>query len=173
MAAYEKAGETDEWHTPRYIFDALEMGMGPLFDLDVASPPGGPRHHEVEGYFTRADDGLLQGWYGTVWMNPPFGHQSTKRKWLQRFVDHGNGIALLPDRTSAPWWQEFAPKVDAICFVSPKVKFERPDGTLGESPGTGTCLFSMGYVPTAKLLKCGLGVTIPLSDIDMKYRSAA
>lgn len=23
MAAYEAAGETDEWYTPRYIFDAL------------------------------------------------------------------------------------------------------------------------------------------------------
>ena len=36
MAAYEAPGETDEWHTPRYIFDAL----GVRFDLDVASPDG-------------------------------------------------------------------------------------------------------------------------------------
>jgi len=50
----------------------------------------------------------------------------------------------LPDRTSAPWWQEFAPLADAVMFIAPKVKFERPDGTIGGQPGTGTTLFAMG-----------------------------
>jgi hypothetical protein len=39
MAAYEAAGESDEWYTPKYIFDAL----GLRFDLDVAAPVGGGR----------------------------------------------------------------------------------------------------------------------------------
>mgnify|MGYP003646116881 CR=1 FL=1 len=139
MAKYEKFGETDEWYTPAYIFDA----MAPVqFDLDVASPIGGPRHVPATRYL--CEHSLEIPWAGFVWMNPPFGHQRTKRLWLTKFLKHGNGIALLPDRTSAPWWQEFAPKMDAILFVSPKIKFERPDGTLGESPGTGTCLFALG-----------------------------
>jgi hypothetical protein len=40
VAAYEAAGESDEWYTPRYIFDAL----GERFDLCVAAPVDGPRH---------------------------------------------------------------------------------------------------------------------------------
>lgn len=32
----------------------------------------------------------------------------------------------------------------AVLFVSPKVKFERPDGTAGKSPGSGTALFASG-----------------------------
>lgn len=160
MAAYEKAGETDEWYTPRYIFDALEGDKGRFFDLDVAAPPGGPRHLSVEEFFTKTDDGLKQLWWGTVWMNPPFGHQSTKRAWLTKFFDHGDGIALLPDRTSAPWFQEFAPMADVLCFVSPKVKFERPDGTLGGSPGTGTCLMAKGYIASTRLLESGLGMCV-------------
>jgi len=92
-----------------------------------------------------------------IWMNPPFGHQSTKREWLAKFFAHGNGIALVPDRTSAPWWQEAAPMADAMVFVSPKVKFERPDGTIGESPGTGTCLFGMGRDCVEALRRCRLG----------------
>ena len=138
MAAYEAAGESDEWYTPKYIFDAL----GEWFDLDVACPPEGPRHTPSTSFF--CERALERSWSGFVWMNPPFGHQSTKRAWLGKFFSHGNGIALVPDRTSAPWFQEFAPKADAVLWVSPKIKFERPDGTTGDSPGTGTCLFAAG-----------------------------
>lgn len=149
MASYEKAGETDEWFTPRYLFEAL----GERFDVDVAAPIEGPRHVPCDRWYYERS--LEREWrkIDFIWMNPPFGHQSTKRAWLAKFVDHGNGIALLPDRTSAPWWQEFAPKMDAIQFISPKIKFERPDGRLGESPGTGTCLFAKGERATRALLR--------------------
>ena len=138
MAAYEKQGESDEWYTPAYIFDAL----GVHFDLDVACPPEGPRYVPAARFFS--EGGIDRDWAGFVWMNPPFGHQSHKRQWLRKFFEHGNGVALLPDRTSAPWWQEFTPLADAILFVSPKVKFERPDGSVGKSPGTGTTLMAAG-----------------------------
>jgi hypothetical protein len=138
MSAWEARGESDEWYTPAYIFDALAV----RFDMDVAAPAEGPRHVPCLKWYHAAS--LEKPWEGFIWMNPPFGHQRTKRQWLNRFFEHGNGIALLPDRTSAPWWQEAAPRADAILFVSPKVKFERPDGTLGKSPGTGTALFACG-----------------------------
>lgn len=129
---------SDDWITPAYIFDAL----GEQFDLDVAAPPEGPRHVPASAWRSAADPETP--WKGFVWMNPPFGHQSTKIHWLTKFFDHGNGIALLPDRTSAPWFQRFAPMADALLFVSPKIKFEREDGTRGEQPGDGTCLFAAG-----------------------------
>lgn len=153
MAAYEKQGESDEWYTPRYIFDAI----GEIFDLDVAAPIEGPRHVPANKWFHQGDCGLDNEWHGFVWMNPPFGHQNNKRRWLRKFFDHGNGIALLPDRTSAPWFQELAPKADAICWVSPKIKFEREDGSLGLSPGTGTSLFAAGERAIAALDRSGLG----------------
>jgi len=136
--SHERAGESDEWYTPKYIFD----GLGVVFDLDVACPLEGPLHTPARAYFS--DGALIREWHGFVWMNAPFGHQSTKRRWLRKFLDHGNGIALIPDRTSAPWWQEMVAEVDAIMFMSPKVKFERPDGSLGQSPGNGTCLIASG-----------------------------
>ncbi|WHZ35736.1 DNA N-6-adenine-methyltransferase [Sagittula sp. MA-2] len=155
MAAYEKAGETDEWYTPGYIFNALAE----RFDLDVAAPVEGPRHVPCWNWYHMIDNGLQKRWYGFVWMNPPFGHQRQKREWLARFFDHGNGIALVPDRTSAPWFQEFAPLADAICFVSPKIKFERQDGTLGQSPGTGTALLACGGRAVEAISSSGLGMT--------------
>jgi len=146
MASYEAAGESDEWYTPKYIFDALGEG----FDLDPASPIGGPRYVPTNNFLI---SWLGVPWYGFVWMNPPFGHQRTKRIWLAKFFEHGNGIALVPDRTSAPWYQEFVPRSDAYLCVSPKIKFERPDGTVGKSPGTGTVLLASGQRAVAALFR--------------------
>ena len=160
MAAYETAGQSDDWFTPAYIFDAL----GCRFDLDVAAPHDGPRHVPANAYLCPSMCGLRTPWAGFVWMNPPFGHQSTKRAWLRRFFDHGNGIALVPDRTSAPWWQEFAPLASAILFVAGKIKFERPDGTIGESPGTGTCLLAAGDYAAEIVRRSGLGLTLAKVD---------
>jgi hypothetical protein len=77
-------------------------------------------------------------------MNPPFGARNGLTPWLEKFFAHGSGIALVPDRTSAPWFQQFGRRADSILFLSPKVKFERPDGSLGESPSTGTALLAAG-----------------------------
>jgi hypothetical protein len=154
MAAYEAAGESDEWYTPKYIFDAINL----RFDLDVAAPLEGPRHVPADAWLTPRENGLIAPWRGMVWMNPPFGHMRHKRAWLRRFFDHGNGIALVPDRTSAPWFQEFGPMAEAICWVAPKIKFERPDGSIGMSPGTGTALFAAGEKAAAALDRCGLGM---------------
>jgi hypothetical protein len=154
MRAHAPEKRRDDWVTPRYIF----VGIGEAFDLDVAPAALGVGYVPTDRYMK--GDGLTQDWHGFVWMNPPFGHQSTKERWLSRFFEHGNGIALLPDRTSAPWWQKFAPRASAICFVSPKVKFERPDGTRGEQPGDGTCLLGAGAQAKRALFRCGLGVTL-------------
>ena len=161
MAAYEAAGETDEWYTPRYIFDAL----GENFDLDVAAPMNGPRHVPTMRWFST--DALQQHWDGFIWMNSPFGHQRHKRQWLAKFFKHGNGIALVPDRTSAPWFQEYASKADAMLFISPKVKFERPDGSIGESPGTGSVLLAAGDRATKALHRAS-----SLGFVSMPFQNA-
>lgn len=157
MSAYETIGQCDDWHTPAYIFDAL----GLRFTLDVAAPESGPRYVPCLDWLHR--DSLSAAWRGTVWMNPPFGHQRHKRAWLEKFFAHGDGVALVPDRTSAPWFQEFASQADAILWVSPKIKFERDDGSIGESPGTGTALLAAGDVATCALMRAkSLGfVSIP------------
>lgn len=140
MALHEQCvGATDEWYTPPHVFHAL----GCCFDVDVASPgrsvtPWIPAEHFV----TACSLGTL--WEGFVWMNPPFGGRNGLLPWLEKFFNHGNGIALVPDRTSAPWWQEFAPKADAILFVSPKLKFLGVDLMPGRSPAQGTCLLADG-----------------------------
>lgn len=141
MSSWEPSiGATDEWYTPKYIFDAL----GELFDLDVAAPLHGPLHVPAKSYFSSDLNGLVQQWQGFVWMNPPFGGRNGLVPWLNRFFEHGDGIALTPDRTSAPWWQAANRRADGTLFIAGKIRFLKPDGTEGRSPGTGTTLFAAG-----------------------------
>lgn len=93
-------------------------------------------------------------------MNPPFGARNSLIPWLQKFVDHGNGVCLVPDRTSAPWWQQFAPRMERILFVDGKLKFIGADGKPGLSPAQGTCLMAIGVLGCEALRRAaanGLG----------------
>lgn len=139
MAIHEAKGKTDEWYTPKYIFDALDC----VFDMDVCSPVS------LEYIKTPTDTFLTsrsldREWKGFVWMNPPFGGRNGLTPWLNKISSHGNGIALTPDRSSAPWWQKAALECDAMMLVSGKVKFVKPDGSTGDQPGNGTTLFAYG-----------------------------
>ena len=149
------AGASDEWYTPAYIFAAL----GETFDLDVAHPPY-PAQTAVPSQATLCRDSLLSRWWGFVWMNPPFGGRNSLAPWLTKFFDHGNGIALTPDRTSAPWFREAWDRADLTLFM-PKVRFIRPDGTTGKSPANGTCLWAAGDRASTALERAasvGLGI---------------
>lgn len=138
MSHWEEGGKSNDWYTPKYIFDALEC----VFDVDVAAPTDGPLH--VPSLAHISEHSLDMEWSGFVWMNPPFGGRNGLVPWLDKFFQHGNGIALVPDRTSAPWWQSAAKRADGILFIDGKVKFLKPDGSSGDSPSTGTCLMAKG-----------------------------
>ncbi len=153
MSHWEALGKSDEWYTPKWIFDALRC----QFDMDVAAAPLG------KGYVP-CDCGLLDGltrpWAGFVWMNPPFGGRNAIEPWLDRFFMHRNGIALTPDRTSAPWFQKWGKFADGLLFL-PKVKFEKPDGTVGKSPSVGTVLWACGPVGCRSISRAvGLGLLV-------------
>lgn len=159
MALHEQCvGATDEWYTPPHVFSAL----GCSFDMDVASPG-----NDVTPWIPAAEflteNGLLAPWQGFIWMNPPFGPRNGIIPWLDRFFAHGDGIALTPDRTSAPWWQHFAPMAEAILFVGPKIKFIGADGQPGTSPAQGTSLMAIGSRGIEALYRAGtaqLGVLL-------------
>lgn len=89
---------SDDYYTPEWVFQR----MGIRFDLDVASPPGGIPWVPADRYFTMADDGLSQPWVGRVWMNPPY---SQATPWVRRFIEHGNGVCLVPFAKSAWAWE--------------------------------------------------------------------
>lgn len=161
MAAHENIGRSDEWYTPKYIFDALQCD----FDLDVAAPVD-RRFCSVPAKRFITENSLATEWKGFIWMNPPWSGRGKKELWLKRFLNHAHGIVLTPDRSSAPWWQIAAKKSDAVLFVNGKIKFVKPDGSTGDSPSTGTTLFATGDRAVRALInaeKNGLGLVFSKS----------
>lgn len=153
MAEHEPSvGASDEWYTPPAIFEGLRL----RFDLDPCSPGEGhwvPAQH----IFTKQHDGLRQRWHGLVFMNPPFGGRNGQVPWLDKFLEHGHGIAIVAARTSAKWFHSHAVCAETMLFPKGKTKFIRPDGTVGKIPGTGMVLLGMGKQSNDALLASGLG----------------
>lgn len=109
----------DEYYTPKWIFEILNVE----FDLDVAAPEQAT-NVPAKKKFTKLDDGLAQDWHGLVWMNPPY---SAPKLWVQRFIAHNNGIALLPAAKSK--WLDDLWESDCRAVLMPtNMKFEVVDG---------------------------------------------
>jgi len=146
LGGEQTARTTDDYYTPRWIFDAL----GLTFDLDVACPPEGPINVPAARWYTAADDGLAQPWTGRVWMNPPYSNPSP---WVARFLEHGNGIALLP-YSKSKWLQSLWDSDAAIVYIY-TIKFERLDHTLNGSTPFPLALWALGDDNIQALAKLG------------------
>ncbi len=117
---------TDDYYTPKWLFERLAT----RFSIDVASPPEGIPWIPADRYFTMADDGLKQPWDGLVWMNPPYSNPSP---WVARFIEHNNGIALLPFSKSK-WCQSLWDSTAQMVYIY-SLKFERIDRKVtGHTP---------------------------------------
>jgi hypothetical protein len=93
----------DEHYTPAWVFER----MGIEFDLDVCSPAGGLPWIPARRFYTSADDGLSLPWEGRVWMNPPY---SRATPWVRKFVEHANGVCLVPHAKSIWFFDLWASK---------------------------------------------------------------
>lgn len=135
---------SDDYYTPKWIFDTL----GLHFDLDVASPPH-PTHVPCDRYYTQADDGLTADWYGRVWMNPPFSKPSP---WVAKWLEHANGIALLPMAKNCTWLDNLW-KSSARLTMTKRIAFHR--GATTTEIAFPTALWAIGSDNIAALHNLG------------------
>lgn len=80
-----RSSNSNEWTTPRDLFDELDAEFH--FDLDAAST------HEnalCETHYTAEEDGLSQPWEGfRTWCNPPYGREIGK--WVRKAAETAGG----------------------------------------------------------------------------------
>lgn len=145
----EVVGDSDDWYTPPLIFDAL----GLRFDLDPCAPVGGLPWIPAARYYTEADDGLAQEWYGRVWLNPPY---SKPWPWVERLAEHGNGIALIQADTSTRGWHEWVAKAHVVCFVRGRLQYVRGD-LEPQSARFASALVAFGDVCAEAVRRSNLG----------------
>lgn len=130
-----KVVSTDEWATPRWLFDHFDAEFH--FTLDACARPWNAK---CAAYNRDIDWGLP--WTGEiVWMNPPYsalGHWMAK---AQRESENGVTVACLvpcvPDRK---WWAASVEGKAEIRLLtrsllpSGRVHFEREDGSSDRAP---------------------------------------
>lgn len=149
-------GKSVEWYTPPEVFKAL----GLTFDLDPCAPRGGLSWIPSRRFYWLPEfNGLHEPWEGRVWLNPPYG-PSTAR-WLARFAEHRNGIALVFSRTGNRWAQRAIAAADAVLFVSGRLNFVDSNGRRGgKRAGADSMLLACGLDNAEALRRSGLGVVL-------------
>lgn len=142
------ANPSDEWYTPKEILDALGT-----FDLDPCAPVH-PLWRTANVMYDKNIDGLSQIWEGRVWLNPPYSRPLIEL-FVRKIAEHGNGIALLFNRCDSKLFQEVIfKKAAAIKFLRHRIRFYRPDGSRGDSPGCGSILIAFGQSNAEVLRNC-------------------
>ena len=77
-----------EWHTPAEVVAVVRRVLVRI-DLDPASNPLAQRTVRARRFYTEADDGLSQPWYGRIFLNPPYGRRVV-RAFVDRLVEEFN-----------------------------------------------------------------------------------
>lgn len=153
---------SDIWITPIEIISALGE-----FDLDPAAATHRPwnmaRHH-----YAAEDDGLSRLWVGRVWLNPPYGKELPI--WLERLVQHGNGIALVPARsTETQWFHKLIwEKANGILFKKGRINFFRENGEMGKQAPFPSCLVAYGMKNAATLKNVAAGEILAGHYVELK-----
>ena len=141
-----------EWQTPERILMAVMDYM--RIDLDPATSPKNPTR--AAAFFTPKENGLERAWSGNVYVNPPYGGEL--KKWTRKiYLEAARGVhivALLPgQRFETKYWQHDilgARGLDAICFISGRLKFIRADGNPAGSNPFGSMLYIFNSPRRAK-----------------------
>ena len=119
MMSVHFSSKTDLWSTPQDFYDKLNSEFG--FILDVCALP---ENAKCSNYFTSEQNGLIQKWVGTCYMNPPYGREIGKwmRKAYESSLDGATVVCLVPARTDTAWWHDYAIKGE-VRFIRGRLKF--------------------------------------------------
>jgi hypothetical protein len=146
---YSKAEYTgeNEWFTPLDWVDRAREALGEI-DLDPASHVVAQQTVQAKRFFTLADDGLAQDWFGRVWLNPPY-HRAMLSLFVDKLVEEwtsgrvDQAILLTHNYTDTEWFHTAARGARAICFPRGRVRFLSPAGDEC-SPTQGQAFFYFG-----------------------------
>jgi hypothetical protein len=92
-------------------------------------------------------DALGQKWNGKTFLNPPY---SVKQEFVDKLLSEtasgrvNSAILLVHNNSFAGWFQRTAREATAFCFPCGKIKFRKPDRTMGTTPALGQAFLYFG-----------------------------
>ena len=115
------SSKSNEWETPKYLFDALNKEFN--FTIDVAATS---TNAKCDRYYTKEDDALSKDWAGeTVFMNPPYGRgigKWVKKAWLEIQKHNITVVMLIPARTDTSYFHDYCLKGE-VRFLRGRLRF--------------------------------------------------
>ena len=138
--------QDDEWYTPAKYIELAREVMGTI-DLDPASNDFANETVRANTFFTEEMNGLEQGWFGNVWLNPPYS-SALIQKFAEKVVENEfkQAIILVNNATETAWFEKMVEGASAIVFHKGRIKFNKRDGQHG-SPLQGQAFIYYGSNP--------------------------
>lgn len=121
----------NEWYTPKRYIESARKVLGTI-DLDPASSEEANKIVKAGGFHSIENDGLTEGWFGKVWMNPPYSSDLIglfTEKFTQHFnnLDISEGIVLVNNATETAWFQFMTKRASSICFPKTRIRYWSPN----------------------------------------------
>lgn len=138
---------SNEWYTPKKLFDKIEKKLGVKFTLD---PCATPESAKCEKYYTKEDNGLNKNWKGhNVFINPPYSKDLQplfiKKAFEESLKENTVCVLLIPLRAETKIWHDYIFKyAKEIYFIKKRIKFETIIN--GELKQKGTSTFASSIV---------------------------
>lgn len=142
---------SNDWITPPSVF--LPLHGRYHFKIDPCTYSNNPLGLPI--FFTEKNDGLKQQWTENCFVNPPYTHLFD---WVYRTalmaVHHKTvNVMLLPCGTDTRWFHEIIYDKErnewrggvTVQFMQGRIKFIRPNGTVGAQPRTPNMLVIFDY----------------------------
>ena len=142
--ALDASSNSDGWYTPTYIVEMARRVLGAI-DLDVASCEAAQSVVQAARWYGKADNGLVQPWYGRVWCNPPY---SAPTQWAHKAISGYRAgevmaaLILTNSYTETHWWQDLA-QAGTMLFFRGRLQFWHPEKTSDRNR-TGQTLCYLG-----------------------------
>ena len=115
-----------DYFTPVEIIDCARMAMDGI-DLDAASHWAANKVFKIPDYFDSNRSAFVNDWYGSVWLNPPYGNN---KPWFDRALHFINTGAIQQMCMISPVWsfttqaaKEFMSRMSAMVLLSPTPDF--------------------------------------------------
>jgi phage N-6-adenine-methyltransferase len=134
------------WYTPPCYIESARLVLGQI-DLDPASSPEANETILAETFFTEETDGLLQDWFGKVWLNPPYGRIAAEFT-LKLVTEYESGhideaiLLINSNTTDTNWFQPLW--AYTLCFTDHRINFHSPQNTEAKGSTHGSLFVYFG-----------------------------
>ena len=150
--------KTNEWYTPDEVITYVKY-LYETIDLDPCTNSKTNPNVKATAYFDIFDNGLEKDWFGSVYVNPPYGREIGK--WVDKCLheyasNHVEEILLLaPARVDTKWFAKIAGF--HWCSISGRLKFKSSSGERNPAPFPSAMIY-IGYRPEEfDIVFCDLG----------------